>query len=78
MSGDESQTGEGQTARVEHEISADIHLCKWCSEAFEPGDDVVCLSDGLLDEETNLDVRSHRFWHRECWIEDITGQYNVE
>lgn len=49
----------------------DIHLCKHCGGEFEPGQEVVCRSDGYVDGEMRYEVDNRRFFHRECWIEYI-------
>lgn len=58
---DPEQAGRGRYPHV------DIHLCKSCGDAFEPGDEVVSLSDGHVDENERYDVSNRRFWHRDCF-----------
>jgi len=46
-----------------------VHLCKECGEGFERGQEVVCVSDGHVDEEQDYSVRNRRFWHYGCFPE---------
>jgi len=49
--------------------NVNIHLCKECGDEFKKGDEVVCLSDGVVNEDSNFDASNRRFWHRDCFPE---------
>lgn len=44
-----------------------MHLCDECGAEFEVGDELVSLSDGVVDEETSYQAENIRFFHKECW-----------
>lgn len=50
-------------------VRTTIHLCEECGEPFEPGQEVVSITDGHVNRDEEYDTSNRWFWHYGCFPE---------